>query len=138
MNNFLAQLTGRTRIVALLVFTFIVVISKSNASSYHNASDVEYYKNLGFSNENFEEFLSHFQLPSPQYRLNLTVVPLSYAIRMRPVLDDGFTGLERFTAPSEVTIIVESITNGSSNMIVMHQRNLTIYLDRVTVSFTMD
>ncbi|ODM91272.1 Aminopeptidase N, partial [Orchesella cincta] len=101
-------------------------------SSYHNES-VDYYKNFGFSDYNYEEFLSHFHLPSLQYRLNLTVIPLSYEIRMRPVLDDGFPGLERFTAPSEVIINVESITDGSSNVIVMHQRNLTIYQDLVTV-----
>jgi len=134
----LAQLTGKSGIIALFVFGVTVVILKSNIS-YHNASDEEYSNNLNISNESLKE--SDIQLPpkpKPQYRLNLTVIPLSYAIRMRPILDDGFAGLERFTAQAEVTINVESITNGTSNMIIMHQRNLKIYLDRVTVSFMMD
>ncbi|ODM89885.1 Endoplasmic reticulum aminopeptidase 2 [Orchesella cincta] len=60
-------------------------------------------------------------------KLNTTVIPLNYIIRMRPILQNDI-------APSEVTITVESVTNGSCNTIVLNQKDLTIYHDRVTVT----
>ncbi|CAL8123911.1 unnamed protein product [Orchesella dallaii] len=126
----LAKLFEKSKSPFLVTLIFLI---SGSISSSNNAS-TDYYKKFTLSSNNFKEILSYFHLPSVQYRLNLTVIPLSYSIRMRPVLDDGFPDLERFTATSEVTINVESITNESSNLIVMHQRNLTIYQDRVTIT----
>ncbi|ODM88677.1 Endoplasmic reticulum aminopeptidase 2 [Orchesella cincta] len=60
-------------------------------------------------------------------KLNTTVIPLNYIIRMRPILQNDI-------APSEVTITVESVTNGSCNTIVLNQKDLNIFHDRVTVT----
>lgn len=62
------------------------------------------------------------------------MIPLNYTIRMRPILDkQNFKTLERFAAPSSVTIRVKSITNGSCNSIQLHQKNLTIHQTLVSV-----
>ncbi|CAL8123917.1 unnamed protein product [Orchesella dallaii] len=76
---------------------------------------------------------NYVSLPS---QLKSTVIPLSYTIKMmmRPSLDAPIPGMKRGTLPSEVTITVESIRNGSSNVIVMNQKNLIIHQYRVTVT----
>lgn len=68
------------------------------------------------------------------YRLNVTVKPIHYTLRMRPIIDEGHKNLPRYTVPSSVSIHVESISNKSCHYITLHQRNLTIDLASVRVT----
>lgn len=127
-NFFTLKMFGTTtnrKVEVWVIFLIGAVLSVTDGAADQQRS---------FSFDGFQDTLKRVIQPTGYYRLNTTWLPTHYTIRMRPVLDDGYL-LEKFTSPnSSVIIRVESVAVGSSNEIVLHQRNLTIHQNLVTIT----
>lgn len=110
-------------------FAILFCVFSTTAQFLNPQNDFQHHTTFDM----FDSPYNNFVIPASNYRLNLTVKPLHYHLRMRPVLDEGYPNLEKFSVPSSVLIQAQSVTNVTCNTITLHQRNLTINLQAVTV-----